>query len=716
MQRSDGGYEQDPTTVPSIHDDQIDMGDDGGAWFAYAPLSAVSGPDPRRKPELADLGRLARRGVNMAVRAARVDEQPSVHAIVAAHLGDDLAHDAGIAQQRWAGYESVNMQRAIDAWISAPGRTHQVVGVMMQSPDMGLADLVSGQNMYGMPSPQPTSVSRVNLPCGPGQMQACAQSAVYLVSEENGRRTVLFARLASPQHGIGHTSVEIASTDPAAGEEISAQLRELATQLNCYRGQVLSLGQDAFGYSEGMFTFHERPTMTREQLVLEDGILEAIERQVVGVSRHRDALLRAGQHLKRGVLLFGPPGVGKTHTIRYLSSTLPETTVLMVSGEALGLIGLACSVARALQPSLVVVEDVDLIAEDRGMHPGQHPLLFELLNEMDGLAGDAEVCFLLTTNRADLLEPALASRPGRVDQAIEIELPDLQARRRLLELYARDLTIEASSQRLEAALTRMQGVTASFLKELLRRSALLSAEEAAEEEAIETGDDVQASPLVHRRPPRCGGRGSARLTQPADPQPPGSRPERGRALRREWGCAGRQRNSTSGTGIRLASRRRSGKGRGMTQEQSITVSRTIDAPAKDIFEVLSNPARHAELDAAGHVVSDHKTDRITANGQVFTMNMHGDHMGGDYQTDNHVVGYDENKLLAWKTAPAGTEPPGWQWVWTLTPTSQDATDVSLTYDWSQVTDKELLKKVSFPLIPAQTLEASLGNLAAAVAS
>ena len=185
MQRSDGGYEQDPTTVPSIHDDQIDMGDDGGAWFAYAPLSAVSGPDPRRKPELADLGRLARRGGNMAARAARVDEQPSVHAIVAAHLGDDLAHDAGIAQQRWAGYESVNMQRAIDAWISAPGRTHQVVGVMMQSPDMGLADLVSGQNMYGMPSPQPTSVSRVNLPCGPGQMQACA---VRRLPRERGER------------------------------------------------------------------------------------------------------------------------------------------------------------------------------------------------------------------------------------------------------------------------------------------------------------------------------------------------------------------------------------------------------------------------------------------------------------------------------------------------------------------------------------------------
>ena len=69
------------------------------------------------------------------------------------------------------------------------------------------------------------------------------------------------------------------------------------------------------------------------------------------------------------------------------------------------------------------------------MYPGQHPLLFQLLNEMDGLAEDADVVFVLTTNRADLLEPALAARPGRVDQAVELGLPDAPARRALLELY-----------------------------------------------------------------------------------------------------------------------------------------------------------------------------------------------------------------------------------------------------------------------------------------
>ena len=154
----------------------------------------------------------------------------------------------------------------------------------------------------------------------------------------------------------------------------------------------------------------------------------------------------------------------------------------------------------------------------------------------------------------------------------------------------------------------------------------------------------------------------------------------------------------------------------MTDSQQITVSRVIDAPAADLFEVLSNPERHAEIDGSGFVRSDDRTDRITASGQVFTMNMEGPHMGGEYQTDNHVTGFDENHLLAWRTAPAGTEPPGWQWVWELTPQGSDATSVQLTYDWSAVTDEQLLEKVGFPLVSQEQLEASLGNLAAAVAS
>jgi ATP-dependent 26S proteasome regulatory subunit len=173
-------------------------------------------------------------------------------------------------------------------------------------------------------------------------------------------------------------------------------------------------------------------------------------------------------------------------------SRLTGTTVIELTGNALHLIAEACSVARALQPAMVIVEDVDLIAEDRGMHPGHHPMLFQLLNEMDGLAEDADVVFVLTTNRADLLEPALAARPGRVDQAVALELPDGTARRALFDLYRGSLDVDTS--RLEDVLARTEGVTASFLKELLRRAALLAATRVDDGAALTvSADDLDAA-------------------------------------------------------------------------------------------------------------------------------------------------------------------------------------------------------------------------------
>jgi ATP-dependent 26S proteasome regulatory subunit len=111
-------------------------------------------------------------------------------------------------------------------------------------------------------------------------------------------------------------------------------------------------------------------------------------------------------------------------------------------------------------------------------HMGQHPLLFQLLNEMDGLAEDADVTFLLTTNRADLLERALTQRPGRVDHAALLPLPDAGARRQLIRLYQGSLRLDLTDP--DAVITRTEGVTASFVKELLRRAALFAAESAAQ--------------------------------------------------------------------------------------------------------------------------------------------------------------------------------------------------------------------------------------------
>jgi ATP-dependent 26S proteasome regulatory subunit len=103
------------------------------------------------------------------------------------------------------------------------------------------------------------------------------------------------------------------------------------------------------------------------------------------------------------------------------------------------------------------------------MHPGQEMLLNKLRNEMDGLREDAGVIFTLTTNRADQLEPALASRPGRIDQAIEFPLPDEEGRAKLARLYGRSLELDESVVR--SIVSKTKGASAAFMKELMRRSA-----------------------------------------------------------------------------------------------------------------------------------------------------------------------------------------------------------------------------------------------------
>jgi ATP-dependent 26S proteasome regulatory subunit len=225
-------------------------------------------------------------------------------------------------------------------------------------------------------------------------------------------------------------------------------------------------------------------------VVLPEVVLERVERHALGVAGHRTALLRAGQHLKRGLLLYGPPGTGKTHTVRYLIGRLRGYTRLVLTGRALHGIGAAAELARELQPAAIVLEDVDLVAEDRSFGPGSSPVLFDLLDAMDGAAPDADVLFLLTTNRADLLEPALAARPGRVDIAIEIPLPDADARSRLLDLYGRSVPLRLAQDDLQTAIDRTEGVTASFIKELLRRSML----EALDDDAAAT--DVSGAHLT----------------------------------------------------------------------------------------------------------------------------------------------------------------------------------------------------------------------------
>ena len=393
-------------------------------------------------------------------------ERNPVAALVADFLGPDGAAHSVVSRDLPV-FEHVNLQTAIDAWSARDGRAVDVQGVLLpQHYRLELQEIVSAKSL---PPVRLTAPALVDLPNGPDSTLGCLKLALLLVSDARGRYVLL---VQSPNEHQQTLQVEVAGLPVNKAQAVLAELDQLRSELNVYRGHLLDVTLTQMGGIH--LAFAVRPDLRRDDVVLPEAVLGRVERHALGVAAHRQALLAAGQHLKRGLLLYGPPGTGKTHTTRYLLGQMTGYTRLVLTGRALIGVGAITEMARELQPSVVVLEDVDLVAEDRSLGPRSSPVLFDLLDAMDGAAADADLLFLLTTNRADLLEPALAARPGRVDVAVEIELPDAAARERLLTLYGRGVPLALTPEDIATAVERTDGTTASFLKELIRRSVLES--------------------------------------------------------------------------------------------------------------------------------------------------------------------------------------------------------------------------------------------------
>ncbi len=403
--------------------------------------------------------------------------------LVCRWLGPDGASRSVVSRELPA-FEQVNFQTAVNAWSAADERNVAAHGIALP-PHYGpisLQQLVGGE---ALPPLRLTAPALVNLPSGPASTLACLKLAVLLVSDPAGQYVILVTGPSDHHPGL---IIEVAGLPTEAAQAVLAELDALRSKLNVYRGHVLDVGVNQMGGV--VLTFVELPATPRAAVVLPEAVLRRVERHALGIAVHRAQLLASGQHLKRGLLLFGPPGTGKTHTTRYVVARMTDYTRLLLTGRSLHAIGSVAELARDLAPAVVVLEDVDLVAEDRSYGPGSSPVLFDLLDAMDGAEADADLLFLLTTNRADLLEPALAARPGRVDVAVEIGLPETEARRQLLALYSADVPVEWSESDIDEVLERTAGVTASFLKELVRRAVLESLRETSPLTTV-TGDQLR---------------------------------------------------------------------------------------------------------------------------------------------------------------------------------------------------------------------------------
>lgn len=339
---------------------------------------------------------------------------------------------------------------------------------------------------------KPTTPKYEEFDIGEEEPMRCLKDGLWLLSRDGRPAVVLLD--TSNYSGI---RLLVATGNEDEAQQVSralfAHVEATIRESRCYRGKVLSLESKEMysGHAHGIVV-HRLKHVERENVILPRATLDLLDRNVIDFVGHRDRLAELGIATKKGLLFYGPPGTGKTHTIHYLAEALAGHTTFLISAEQVGELSEYMTLARFLEPSLVVIEDVDLIARDRAdmRSAGEEVLLNKLLNEMDGLKPDTRTLFALTTNRPESLEEALASRPGRVDQAIEFPLPDEEGRAKLVRLYAHGVPVDEAV--VSHAVEGTAGVSASFVKELMRRAIQFALQERDSVDAVRT-EDVDAA-------------------------------------------------------------------------------------------------------------------------------------------------------------------------------------------------------------------------------
>jgi AAA+ superfamily predicted ATPase len=290
--------------------------------------------------------------------------------------------------------------------------------------------------------------------------------------------------------------LEVAAEQAAVAEKCLRTIIARSVENSVYRNQILELAFEAGTKDE--YGDVERPERLRvlfkavelvadSDIVIDEAVRQMLRRNVIDLHLRRAVLKANGVPVRRGVLLYGPPGTGKTFACRYVCGKLPETTRIIVTGTALLQVTQIFNLARMLQPSLVILEDVDLVFASRQVNL-YSSVLGELLDQMDGLRPYEDVSFILTTNAIDRMEAAIKDRPGRISQCIFFGPPKAELRGRYLLHYLRRYNFVHLN--IDGLVQQSEGATQAFLKEWVHRAVQIASERLGEStSAVELRDD-----------------------------------------------------------------------------------------------------------------------------------------------------------------------------------------------------------------------------------
>jgi cell division protease FtsH len=240
-----------------------------------------------------------------------------------------------------------------------------------------------------------------------------------------------------------------------------------------------------FGKSKAKLVSKESPKVTFDDVAGSDEALEELE-EIKDFLKEPAKFLAVGARIPKGVLLYGPPGTGKTLLARAVAGEAGVPFYSISGSDFVEMfVGVGASRVRDLfqqakenSPAIIFIDEIDAVGRHRGAgmgggHDEREQTLNQLLVEMDGFDVKTNVILIAATNRPDILDPALL-RPGRFDRQIGVDAPDLQGRKKILEVHGKGKPLAAGVD-LEVVARKTPGFTGADLANVLNEAALLTA-------------------------------------------------------------------------------------------------------------------------------------------------------------------------------------------------------------------------------------------------
>ena len=259
-------------------------------------------------------------------------------------------------------------------------------------------------------------------------------------------------------------------------------------------GNIMSIGR-----SKAKAYTTERPATTFEDVAGYEGVKQEIE-EVVDFLRDSEKFAAIGARIPKGVLLVGPPGTGKTLIARAVAGEAGVPFLSVTGSDFMEMfVGVGASrvrdlfqTARKMGKAIIFIDEIDSIGRKRGAglgggHDEREQTLNQMLAEMDGFEATEGIVMMAATNRPDILDPALL-RPGRFDRQVIVSLPELEDRKKILEVHVKGKKMEDGTD-LTLLARGTPGMSGADLANLVNEAALI---------AVRDGDESVTSDHLER--------------------------------------------------------------------------------------------------------------------------------------------------------------------------------------------------------------------------